>query len=44
MEKYIWLLLALPVVWFTFSITFQIFRLVKLWLALKISELTRRFV
>jgi hypothetical protein len=42
MEKWIIWLLAIPVIWFAFSITYQMFKLLKLWLGLKMEEIVRR--
>ena len=39
MEKWIIWLSAIPVIWFAFSITYQMFKLLKLWLGLKMEEI-----
>ena len=43
MENYVLYLIALPLVWFVFTITFEFMKLMYLWINLKISEIKRRF-
>ena len=43
MDKYIWYLIALPIIWVTITITYELGKLSILWLSLKKEELKRRF-